>query len=85
MVSVCLPLGRFCSNLMKGRSMLRALQVGELELLDLLLAALHLGGARAGAEAGDEVLELGDLLLLLGVLRLDARADAALLAMTMSS
>ena len=78
MVSVCLPLGRFCSNLMNGRAMFDRFRSSSLQLLDLLLAALHLRGARAGAEAGDEVLQLGDLLLLLGVLRLDAAAHLRL-------
>ena len=35
-------------------------------------------GAGAGGEAGDEVVELGDLLFALGVLRLERRADLGL-------
>ena len=49
------------------------------EALDFLLAGVHLRAARAGGEAGDEVVELGDLLLALLVLALDAGADAGLL------
>jgi hypothetical protein len=78
MVRVCLPLGRFCSNLMNGPLDVAPLEIGELELLHRLLPALHLAGARAGGEAGHEVLELGDLLLLLGVLRLDPGANLRL-------
>ena len=49
------------------------------EALDFLLARVHLRAARAGGEAGDEVVELGDLLFALLVLALDAGADAGLL------
>src|SRR5512138_358593 len=57
----------------------RALHVLELELLHRADAALDLRGARAGVEARHELAELLDLLPLLGVLRLDAAADLALL------
>ena len=50
-------------------------QLVGLEALDLFAAAGDLGGARAGGEAGDEVVELGDLLLALGVLLLEGGAD----------
>ena len=49
------------------------------EALYFLLAGVDLRGAGAGGEAGDEVVELGDLLLALLVLALDAGADAGLL------
>ena len=49
------------------------------EALDFFFARVDLRGARAGGEAGDEVVELGDLLLALLVLALDAGADAGLL------
>ena len=49
------------------------------EALDFFLARVHLRGAGAGGEAGDEVVELGDLLFALLVLALDAGADAGLL------
>src|SRR6185369_5661356 len=55
-----------------------ALQIGQLEALDLLLAALHLRRARAGGEAGHEVLQLCDFLLPLRVLLLDLAAHLAL-------
>ena len=45
-------------------------EVVGLEALDLFAAAGDLRGAGAGGEAGDEVVELGDLLFALGVLRL---------------
>ena len=57
-----------------------ALDVGAGELvglqaLDFLAAAGDLRGARAGGEAGDEVVELGDLLFALRVLRFEGGAD----------
>ena len=54
-------------------------QLGGGEALDLLLARGDLAGARAAGEARDELVELGDLLLALLVLALDARADGGLL------
>ena len=54
-------------------------ELGGGEALDFLLAGVDLRAARAGGEAGDEVVELGDLLLALLVLALDAGADAGLL------
>ncbi len=74
-----LPGGLLHLELDEGRGDVGALEVVELELAHGPDAALHLRGARAGVEAGHEVLELGDLLLLLGVLRLDPRAHLALL------
>ncbi len=43
-------------------------ELGGGEALDLLLARVDLRGAGAGGEAGDEVVELGDLLFALLVL-----------------
>src|SRR5207245_8269081 len=56
MVSVCLPLGRFCSNLMNGRAMFDFFR-SVTDLLQLLDAALYLGSAGAGREARDELLQ----------------------------
>ncbi len=67
---------------LEGDEGARDVGAGELaggEALDLLLARVHLRGARTGGEAGDEVVQLGDLLLALLVLALDAGADAGLL------
>ena len=76
--SVCLPDGRATSNLDEGPLDVGLLQLGELKLLDLLLAALHLGCARAGVKARDEVLKLADLLRALRVLLFDLRAQLGL-------
>ena len=73
------PEGRSCSKRMKGPLDVGAGDVGGGEALDFLFAGVNLGGARSGGEAGDEVVELGDLLLALLVLALDAGADAGLL------
>ena len=59
-----------------------ALDVGAgqfvgLQALDFLAAAGDLRGARAGGEAGDELVELGDLLFALRVLRLRAWSGSA--------
>jgi len=61
----------------------RALDVGAgelvgLEAFDFFAAAGDLGGAGAGGEASDEVVELGDLLFALGDLRLECGADLGL-------
>ncbi len=54
-------------------------ELGGGEALDFFFAGVHLRGAGAGGEAGDEVVELGDFLFALLVLRLDAGADGGLL------
>ena len=53
-------------------------EVVGLEALDLFAAAGDLRGAGSGGEAGDEVVELGDLLFALGVLRFEGGADLGL-------
>ena len=53
-------------------------QVVGLQALDLLAAAGDLGGAGSGGEAGDEVVELGDLLFALGVLGFEGGTDLGL-------
>jgi hypothetical protein len=50
-------------------------EVVGLEALDLFAAAGDLRGAGSGGEAGDEVVELGDLFLSLGILRFERGAD----------
>ena len=50
-------------------------EVVGLEALDFFAAAGDLGGAGSGGEAGDEVVELGDLLFALGVLRFEGGTD----------
>ena len=59
--------------------MLERFEILQAELLDLGLPALHLRGPGPGREAGHELLELLDPLLLLRVLRLDAVPHLALL------
>src|ERR1039458_10601440 len=53
-------------------------QIVGLQALDLFAAAGDLGGAGSGGKAGNEVVELGDLLFALGVLRLEGGADLGL-------
>jgi hypothetical protein len=53
-------------------------EVVGLQALDFFAAAGDLRGAGAGGEAGDEVVELGDLLFALGDLRLEGGADLGL-------
>src|SRR6185503_7220200 len=50
-------------------------ELGRLQPFDFLLARRDLTGAGAGAKSGNEIVELGDLLLALLVARLDLRAD----------
>ena len=63
---------------MNGRSMLERFKSVSCKRSICFFAALHLRGARAGGEAGHEVLQLRDLLLALGVLLLDFAAHLAL-------
>ena len=53
-------------------------QLRSLDALDFFLAGHHLRGARAGREARDEFIELGDFLFAHGVFGFDARADLRL-------
>src|SRR2546423_214361 len=53
-------------------------ELGRLKALDLFLARHHLARARACREPRDEILQLGNLLLALHVLRFDSRADLRL-------
>ena len=55
----------------------RARELGRLQPLDFLAARRRLAGARAGAEALDEVVELRDLLLALRVVRFDLVTGSA--------
>ena len=50
-------------------------QIGGLQALDLLAAAGDLRRAGSGGEAGDELVELGDLLFALGVLGFEGGTD----------
>ncbi len=59
-------------------------QLGRLQPLDFLFAGGHLAGAGSGGEAGDEFLELFDLLFTLLVLG-SMRVRICVLASTMSS
>ena len=60
-------------------------QLVGLQALHFLAAAGDLAGARAGGEAGDELIELRDLFVALRVLRLRAWSGSASSAITMSS
>src|SRR2546430_936303 len=77
-VSVCFPDGFFTKNWMNGSLVFRFLRGGGRTLLDLLLAALPLGGALPGGDPRHEVWELIDLLRALGFSLLDAPAVLAL-------
>ncbi len=56
----------------------RSGEFGNLQALDFLAPRLHLAGPRAGGEARDEFVQLGNLLFALGVLRLDLRTHLRL-------
>src|SRR5712664_3521541 len=55
-----------------------ARQLAGLEPFDLLLSRGYLARASAGRKSRDELIELRDFLIALGVLRFDARADLRL-------
>ncbi len=76
--STCLPLGRTWSKLDEGALDVGARQLVGLQALHFLAAAGDLAGPRAGGEAGDELVELGDLLFALRVLRLERGAHLGL-------
>src|SRR5208282_2610896 len=50
-------------------------QLGNLQALDFLAPRLHLAGAGSGGEAGDELVQLRNLLFALRILRFDLRAN----------
>ena len=74
---MCLPEGRFCSNLRTGVDV-RPRQLRHLQALDFLAPRLHLAGAGSGGEARDEFVQLRNLLFPLRVLRFDLRTNLRL-------